>query len=345
MTVITKAASKNNSIESLRGLAIILVVMGHVIGSESDGGMKVANDSFLRHLYFSFEYLRMPLFTVISGWVYSLRPVAEESILTFINKKFRRVILPMIFVGSTYYLIQNLTPGTNYNYELKSIWRIIIFPYTFFWYLYSLFLVYIIISIFDVNKWCQKMSQWAAILTASLLLLLVRDLFIPENIPNYFGFKGTIYLLPFFIIGLGINRFKTYLTNPKFIKPLTVLVLISLIFQQLTWYDIINYSFDSHSGLGLFIGVGGTIVGLQIKFSIKWLVWIGSYAYPIFLFHSFGTSGGRILLNASGITQTSIIFSVSLLLGLIMPILIVPTILDRFKLTRVIFLGKAINRR
>jgi fucose 4-O-acetylase-like acetyltransferase len=42
--------NKNLNIDTLRGFAIVLVVMGHVIGSESDGGMKVADNSFLRHL-------------------------------------------------------------------------------------------------------------------------------------------------------------------------------------------------------------------------------------------------------------------------------------------------------
>ena len=70
----TVKLNKNLQVETLRGFAIVPVVMGHVIGSASDGGMKVSEDSFLRYLYFTFEYLRMPLFTVISGWVYALRP-------------------------------------------------------------------------------------------------------------------------------------------------------------------------------------------------------------------------------------------------------------------------------
>ena len=32
---------KNLSIETLRGIAILLVVIGHVIGSAPDGGMKI----------------------------------------------------------------------------------------------------------------------------------------------------------------------------------------------------------------------------------------------------------------------------------------------------------------
>lgn len=34
-------AGKNLTIETLRGIAILLVVAGHVIGSAPDGGMKI----------------------------------------------------------------------------------------------------------------------------------------------------------------------------------------------------------------------------------------------------------------------------------------------------------------
>ena len=45
-------AGKNLSIETLRGIAILLVVAGHVIGSAPDGGMKIDFPHPLRYLYF-----------------------------------------------------------------------------------------------------------------------------------------------------------------------------------------------------------------------------------------------------------------------------------------------------
>ena len=38
---------------------------------------------------------------------------------------------------------------------------------------------------------------------------------IPQEFPNYFGFKGAIYLFPFFVIGIGIKRFKQQLSNAE----------------------------------------------------------------------------------------------------------------------------------
>ena len=77
-------AEKDTTIETLRGAVIILVVIGHVIGSASDGGMKVSDDSILRYFYFTFiDPLQMPLFTIIAGSVYALRPTIYEKINDF----------------------------------------------------------------------------------------------------------------------------------------------------------------------------------------------------------------------------------------------------------------------
>ena len=60
-------AGKNLSIETLRGIAILLVVAGHVIGSAPDGGMKIDFPHPLRYLYLWIDYIQMPLFTAIAG--------------------------------------------------------------------------------------------------------------------------------------------------------------------------------------------------------------------------------------------------------------------------------------
>lgn len=339
----TVKTNKDLSVETLRGIAIVLVVMGHVIGSKSDGGMKVADDSFLRHIYFTFQYLRMPLFTVISGWVYSLRPVSADYFGDFIRKKIRRILIPLVMVGGAYYLIQSFVPGTNFSYSPSSVWRILVFPYTFYWYLQALFIVFIIVGVIDSNQLLNKFSHWLILFVLSIVLLIIRDKIIPESFPNYFGFKGGIYLLPFFVIGVGLQRYKSYFSNKYFVWGLIIVLVASLTVQQMVWYNIVEYEFSNRDGLGLIIGVVGTILLLQIKFKVSAFVWMGNYAYSIFLFHSFGTSGGRIVLNTFGINNTVIVFFFSLALGLLLPV-IAELVLDRYGITRMLFLGRAYSK-
>ncbi|MFS4416471.1 acyltransferase family protein [Maribacter sp. 2307ULW6-5] len=337
-------SNKNPYVETLRGVAIVLVVMGHVIGSASDGGMKVADDSFLRYLYYTFEYLRMPLFTVISGWVYALRPAAVDNLVQFMVKKARRILVPMIFVGGLYYIVQSLVPGTNYSNSLEDIWRITIFPYTFYWYLHSLFLVFLVVALMDSCKIMDSFRGLLLVALVSILFLVYRDTLIMEAFPNYFGFKGAIYLLPFFVIGVGIQRFKSVFKN-KTLGGLMALVLLgSLVVQQLAWFGLVPYRFSETTGLGLVIGLLGTVVLFRSKFKVPSMVWIGNYAYTIFLFHSFGTSGGRIILQKLGVNHAPVIFFFSLMLGLLLPV-VVEKVFNRFNITRLLFLGRPLRRQ
>ena len=88
----TKAAN----IETLRGIAILLVVMGHIIGSTPTGGMQIDFPSLWRFLYLWIDYIQMPLFTAIAGWVYALKPTGKKHFINFTLKKVYRLLIPMI---------------------------------------------------------------------------------------------------------------------------------------------------------------------------------------------------------------------------------------------------------
>lgn len=122
--------NKNSHIETLRGIAILLVVIGHVIGSTPEGGMRIDFPSPWRYLYLWIDYIQMPLFTAIAGWVYALKPVKAGSSGTFMKRKAYRLLVPMAVAATLYFLIQYITPGTNQKGNLADIWRIYVFPYT-----------------------------------------------------------------------------------------------------------------------------------------------------------------------------------------------------------------------
>ena len=113
--------NKNSHIETLRGIAILLVVIGHVIGSTPEGGMRIDFPSPWRYLYLWIDYIQMPLFTAIAGWVYALKPVKAGSSGTFMKRKAYRLLVPMAVAATLYFLIQYITPGTNQKGNLADI--------------------------------------------------------------------------------------------------------------------------------------------------------------------------------------------------------------------------------
>lgn len=331
---------KNKTIETLRGAVILLVVIGHVIGSAADGGMKVDNDSFLRYFYDTLiDPLQMPLFTIIAGWVYSLKPVTLENVKRFITKKVVRILVPMLVVGACYFLIQYVTPGTNKKENLFDLWKLLIFPYTLFWYLYSLFIVFVIIALVDAFGKMNTVKNWFLLFGLTVFLLLIRDLVIPYEWPNYLSYKGTLYLLPCFILGVGLRRFKTFFQKTSLLYLTPILLITCVIIQQLSWFKMIDYVVQKDTIVGLLIGFTGTIMLLRSRMKVNWLIWFGGFAYSIYLFHAFGTAGGRIIAKKINIDSSIVIFLVSLTAGVLVPIL-TDKILERFKLTRVFFLGK-----
>lgn len=331
------------SVETLRGLAIIMVVAGHVIGDGPQYAMKVADDSFLRHVYYSFVFLRIPLFTVISGWVYAIRPASRINLGSFSLKKARRLLLPMIFVGGAYYLVQYFVPGTTHKNALSEIWRIFVFPFTLYWYLPSLFFVFMIVSLLDSFSRIQSVKNWIILLLFALALQILKSRLIVHEDPNYFSYKGVIYLLPFFLVGMGAQRFRELFSNTYLVSALLALLVAGLIIQQLAWYDVIQYSLTKGSGVGLLIGLTGSVLLLRLRWKSAWLIWLGGFAYSIYLFHAFGTAGARILINSLGVKSTGIVFFTSLFAGIVFPLL-AEKFLNRFRITRLIFLGRNTNK-
>lgn len=336
-------AKKDNSVQTLRGFAIILVVMGHVIGYNSNEGMKVADDSFWRHLYHTLEYFRMPLFTVISGWVYTLRPITKENLNKFLNGKIRRLLVPLVAVGLLYFIVRMITPGTNRTVEITDIWKFFVFKYDLYWYLPGLFWVFIVISILEYKKWMKSVKSWLLVLVLSIIVLGLRKVYLVET-PNYFGIIGMFYLLPFFIIGLGLGRFQHIMFNKVFITVMTFLFIGGIVIQQMQWYHVIELPFHGKSSpIGLLVGMTGSIVLFRIHLVIGWLIYIGNFSYGIYLFHVFGTAGSRIMLYKVDITNSTIVFFISLSAGIIIPILI-EMILVKNKYLKFLFLGKRLSK-
>lgn len=334
-----RRGEKDLSIETLRGIAIILVVTGHAIGDGTQYGMRLAGDSFLRHFYYSFVFLRLPLFIVISGWVYAIFPATPLNLKLFISKKARRLLLPMLFVGATYYLVQYFVPGTNLKNNLSEIWRLLVFPFTIYWYLPSLFIVFLLISLLDAYGKIRTLNQWVVLFAITVTMLVLKTYFVKETDPNYFSYKGAIYLLPFFLVGIGLHRFRVAFSNRYLLTILGLCLIAGLVIQQLAWYHVINYSMNKGTGVGLLIGLSGTILLLKIRWQVKWLIWTGGFAYSIYLFHAFGTAGARIILKSLGLESNSIIFISSMLAGILLPIA-ADKLFDRSGLTRLLLLGR-----
>src|SRR6185503_21212738 len=81
------AFTESQRIGTLRGLACVLLVAFHVVGSEPSTGLHAGEGSAYRQFAYLFQHIRMPLFTFLSGFVYAYRPLRAGELPTFAGKK------------------------------------------------------------------------------------------------------------------------------------------------------------------------------------------------------------------------------------------------------------------
>lgn len=186
-------------IDQLKGIAILLVVLGHVIGYNN------CEDSFLWRFIYSFH---MPLFMFISGYVaqmtFRIENFSWNEIFSFIIKKFRTLLLPMAAWGIVipFFFLRSTVENSFVDYLLNYIkmwggglWffaTLFFLSILFFFYRWiikqisikSIFVDYVILSFFFL-------------LVTLLYILLPKDEIYSEGIRSIFSyfmfyFLGTI---------------------------------------------------------------------------------------------------------------------------------------------------------
>jgi glucan biosynthesis protein C len=214
--------------------------------------------------------------------------------------------------------------------------RILIFPYNVYWYLYSLFVIFIVITLLDTREFFRKPQGWFITLVCAFLFLFVSENFL-DPIPNLFSFKGAAYLFPFFLIGIGIHRYKEILLNDKMTFTILLVFIAAVIFQQLIWFGYFPMQ-EKHSVLGMTVGISGVLLLFRLKMKNNFLIWIGAYAYGIFLFHVFFTGGSRIILERLGVDNKVTILVLGVISAIFLSIL-VEVVIKKFQFLRFCFLG------
>jgi fucose 4-O-acetylase-like acetyltransferase len=327
--------ARDQSIETVRGIAVILMVAAHVIGDSANSGMLVSDDSSWRHAYLSFQWLRMPLFTVVSGYVYDLRPIRRGLVTKFAQGKARRLLIPYFFVSASFIFIQSVVPGVHEHLSYTALPRILVNPYGHFWYLYALAWVFFVVAAADLAGGLSTPRRWLAGLGLAILL----SEWSPFATP-LFAVSEAYYLLPYFLFGLGLHRYAALFSTRRAVLVAMPLLAVGIAFQQASLLHVWKPTDLQYWLLNTFLGITGAFALFRIRFSWGPLAKIGTYSYGIYLLHVFGTAGARIGLNRAGIGAKGPIFFGALVAGIALPILL-EQVIDQVPTLRLLVLGKS----
>ena len=327
---------KSQSIETIRGIACILLVAYHVVGNNYTNGLRLHPDHWLVIFNRIFEFVRMPLFSFISGLVFSAYVSNTIEWKKKVKSKVRRLLIPMIFVSSIHFLLQlHFADGSP-----SKMWQIYFLPYEHFWFLQSVFLLMLItLSIsYKIESNDFSNNAWIGILVGSIVFITVE-----RWRPDIFSAYKACYLATFFFLGLLIQNLRWNDDSSPVLRNRNRLIIaasavLSFIIGCIVIFNSTNDSIF-YRFVQVIVGINVCLLMLISKLEIRPLAWIGEKSYAIFLFHVFFTAGARILFdNLIGIEVTIILFAIGLFLGLIGPIL-ANDIIMRSKFLSLILLG------
>jgi fucose 4-O-acetylase-like acetyltransferase len=314
---------RNLDIDTLRGLACILLVSFHVVGTPNTG-LRLPENHMLARINEVLVYIRMPLFSFISGYVYSIRPLRGDS-MGFLGGKTRRLLLPLLTMGTLFALVQSFTPGVNGGVD--NWWLLHIQPVGHFWFLQALFIIFVILVGLERSGLLATPRRFSGIFAASLVLFSFADL------PHYFAANGVVYLLPFFLGGLACQRFAIGSTFMRWVA-------VALLIDAGVWL----WAGPSHTAsallAGLTVGLATAFLLLRSGWQSRWLALIGGYSFAIYLMHVFFTAGSRLFFSGMGLSDPYVLLVLGTTAGLVGP-MVAAAVLARFARLEFLLLGQA----
>ena len=323
-------------IQSLRGLACLLLVAFHVVGVDAHAGLRFASDSWPRLATNLLIHVRMPLFTFLSGFVYAYRPVVRGQELTFAKRKFLRLFVPFVVASTAFFWIQFMTSHVNAAVRAGDFWQIYVLPYEHFWFLQAIIIIFGLILILERLQLLSTFRSYLAVLIIAMSLSLLVRFEV-----DVFSVNRACYLAIFFLVGLGTNRFRAFFALPRLKMFLPALFVVSYTVFVVMLLTHIDSSTDRRSVLATLVGISSVLTLFYFFPYSSWLAGIGKFSFVVYLYHVFFTAGTRIAFEDAGLARyRAINFVVGLVAGLAGPI-VISIAARRNALSRQALLGEA----
>ncbi len=205
--------NKNLTIGTVRGIAIILVIYGHVIQRSMSAG---GGDFFLNPVFKIIYTFHLPLFVFISGYLMTFS-LSKRSVSEVFKTRCKSLLVPYVSWGilgimTNYFL--NIIDGKNIgviNFPWDLLDQLLLNPAV--WFLFTLFILSCIL-LYSV----KLQPQFGTIIFIVIYFLI---LIIPYN--NYCSLYFIKWFYLFYMTGYFINKCGIKITN-KFIDRMVFFI-------------------------------------------------------------------------------------------------------------------------
>lgn len=307
-------------IDFAKGIAILLVVIGHVNSGLRESGVFSNYKGFLNYIDFTIYSFHMPLFFAISGYLYS-KTTRINSIYEYKHDTFKKIIslgIPYLVFSLLYCSIKLLfSKYVNKSIDMNVIMKIPFKPIEFLWFLYALLGIFLLVLTLDFvskNKYLNLVI---------LTLLFISTYFFKTSIVILdYAFKYSFY----FYLGKFIQEKNGILKNNKIFIISIVLSMVTnvLLYSNLMDIDILKVVFAISSSYVIFVISNKMEKNDVINF-------LGKSTLQIYLMHVIICSATRVMLLKLGIINIFVNYVLGISFGVIIP-LIAYSIISKFKI-------------
>ena len=249
---------KDNCFNVLKVLATLLVVIAHVTVMYSSlySAYEMPENMILDWISVFIYSFHMPLFLFISGSIFKICIAGGKykSIKDFVILKFKRLMIPYLFIGISYVtpvmLLLKLTDESLLHYIIKGIGLCL--DSRHLWYLYVLFIMFLITRVLK-----PVFERFPVIEYTVLLFAAVSAFYFYRYFPAYFGLDTFAKNYAFFLLGYSFVDKLDYFKRFPLISVGSSFVLINVLL------------FINSDKLRLFTGILGIIMSYSFAVIIQ----------------------------------------------------------------------------
>lgn len=302
---------RNVLVDRLKGYACFLVLFGHVIMGIRVAGINIPEVFWgMEKIIWSFH---VALFLFLSGVVYKITGEWKNKKTKgeFLLYKLYNLGVPYIAFSVLYVLINSLVGAANTGFELSDLLNIWKTPIAQYWYLYALFFLFCIWTVFS-----GLLKNWQITILAVLVGYLAPVIGVP------LGGLGVVF---YSALSFGIGTFVDLksLTRPPVWAKVLVVVLHITTGVILVLLNKIEFQFIKE--IMILFGIYSSIMFVSMlqncKGITRFLDFVNKYSFQIYLLHTIFTAGIRIILLRLSITQWWIHVLLGTVIGLVVSVL------------------------
>lgn len=262
---------------TVRGIACVALVAYHVIGPGPANGMHLPDSSVWHRVMNGLDFLRMPLFSVMSGYFYAKARADRCSIAGFLSKKLRRLGVPLLFGTTVMFLLRSQVYG-----DVTSYSDALFFHYQHYWFLQALLLIFAVVAVWDAIS----PARWQGLSVGAFATLMVSRSF---YVTQFFSLSGALYLAPFFLSGMILRIEPAVLRRPELPRLALWAAGIVMAVHQLATVES-GLPVGRNSFPAAVCGFAGAYLLFVRCPKIPFFEVIAKYSFTIYLWHSIAAS-------------------------------------------------------